>query len=436
MLEACSTTVLRKTDEEDLRDRVREVETCVFSLVQVPIEIDREVLACAPLVANSALLLTGPPGSGKNTLTAIIGQAYFGDGEGGADMATVTCHPDLTANEVLHFLDLPELMQGRQVVHPHALVTRRLKYINEIQRASPALQNALLSLFSEGEVRYRLEEPMKSPESIFILDRNPADYASRELAPAFLDRIDFGVVMQTPHLCDSLNIRQSKRDVKAGGWGRLEAQVDVHLGVQGVLRVWREVGNIAIPARTELRANMLLEAFRLCVKEERSTVNSAFDLDCSSCGFRGEICSHLESVPGHRPLESLLKLGQAWAWRRGESFVGVDCLAQLVPFVLGHRLQLRRDLLRSVAQPMNWIEDVAVGQVIASKEKIWGQAADAFLEGDRESLEDIQNNDLVVRYLAMLFDHPAAEALRRRHEVESRIEGCGARLEPTSGIQA
>jgi hypothetical protein len=92
----------------------------------------------------------------------------------------------------------------------------------------------------------------------------------------------------------------------------------------------------------------------------------------------------------------------------------------LLPHVVGHRVQVRRDLLRSYSSTFAGVEDVAVGQVLASKGELWPEAAVAALDGDRTFLERHQDRDLVVRELAVFFDEPVMEALRERHRRESR----------------
>lgn len=403
--------VLRRPDDmHDLRRRVRAAEDEVFSLVHIPLDIDREVLACATLVANAKLLFTGPPGSAKSLLARLIGRVYCGDG-GDTEQAIVTCHQDLTPHDVLFDIDLAALQDGREVVRPKPAITAAFKFFNEIERASGPLRNALLSLLAEGEVWFKRAR-FRSPDHLCVFDRNPTGANARELPEEFLDRIDYGFQFTVPHLTGSMKIGRVRRCAPCR-WSRLDSLGSTVLGMDTLRAVWDEVAAIEIPRAVELRANMLLQAFRLCIKEDRSVLSPAFDLDCSGCAFRGEICGHLEAVPGHRPTESVLKLAQARAWRDGRPAVRPEDLPDLLPYVLGHRLRLRRDLERSVPSAMSWVEDVAVGQILSAKLARWGRAATALVADDRAALDELAENDLVVRELALGLDEELVGELRQ-----------------------
>jgi MoxR-like ATPase len=413
MSESCAVVAL----PAEPRERIRAVEAEIASLVPVPVEADLEALFSAILVRNATILLDGPPGSGKTTLARVIGSAVFSDGEQPPDMAVATCHQEITVRGLLYAYDLAQLMQGTEVVYSKPFMTARLKFLNEIQRAPATLHNALLAVLAERRICER-GVTLHSPDFICLLDRNPVDGASRELSPAFLDRIDYGFLLPAPHLAEALAISAARRRGPSP-WADLEHAVQTHLGVDTLELVWQQVEAVPIGAATELFAIMLLEAFRLCVKEERSTLNPYFDLDCSDCGFRGEVCSHLERVVGQRPLHSLLRLAQAHAWRHGRSTVDVDSLSLLLPYVLGHRVRLRPDLLRSVPTTLGWIEDVAVGQILKSKEQMWRRGVQLLLDGDEEALAQHRDSDLVMRMLSVFCDHTRVAELRERHRLET-----------------
>lgn len=373
----------------------------LFEVFQLSDPVLRRALFASFLVENGIVLLTGAFGTGKTQLVHLVRRLFFSDGRGGHDYDCETCNQELTAFDVLYHLDLAELQRGREVVHPKRMLTARLKFLNEIQRANTSFFNSLLPLLSEHRVTYRDVE-WDVPDFLCIMDRNPLDAGSSEIPEAFLDRVDFSFEIPAIHLEEHLRLQGLRRRPTGFHWGGLDELTGSALVVPQLLEVWQDVKRVDISDRAMHLAGMLSDAFRLCIVTERSTARMEFDLNCADCQFKGEICSHLLRVPGQRVTNSLLRLAQALAWVDGLSEVGEEHLFAALPWCLAHRLALRPEELRKLPSEQAWLQDVAIGQILTPRRTYWDRALAAYAARDVEELEKLGLNDLVVRELALL----------------------------------
>lgn len=387
----------------------RETEERLFGVFQAPEPALRKALFAGLLVENATVLLSGTYGTGKTQFVHLVRKLLFSDGAGGYSYDCETCHQELTAFDVLYHLDLAELQRGREVVHPKAFVGARLKFLNEIQRASPGFFNAMLPLLAERRVSYRDHE-FEVPPSLCVMDRNPQDSGSSEIPEAFLDRVDFGFEIPALNLENFVSLQALRSREDGVRWDSLEALVEPVMGVGQLGEIWADVRRVGIPQKAVLLAGMFTDALRLCVRADRSTAGTEFDLECRSCQFRGEVCAHLQKVPGTRVTQSVLKLAQALAWLDECSAVrGQDVVAAL-PWCMAHRIALRPEELRSQPSPLTWVRNVALREIIGPKVlpletaevTLWGKALAALERGEGDTLARLGDNDLVVRELALM----------------------------------
>jgi hypothetical protein len=383
----------------------------LFAWFQTPDIIVENLIKCATLARNSVILLSGTYGTGKNQLVSLIRHLFFcrdsdatgqpADRNGRYDAWKVTCSQDITPHDVLYYLDLGRLQQGVESVTPRPLVGARLKYINEVQRATPLLHNALLSLLSEHEVTYR-DQIFSSPDFICFLDRNPEDTGSDRIPGAFLDRVDCSIEIPAIGFDGAMTLQARKLSSGHAQWDDLTMSIEPRCTPEMMAVVWDDVLRVDVPERVLALANMVGFSFRVCVAADRTVVHPDFRLDCSRCEFKAEICSHVEGPPpAYRFIESGLRIAQARAWLNGKSVVAPEDFYFALPFVAGHRVKLRPELRGQYAHAQEWIMDDA-WQTIRRKLPTWTEALDMALDGGRDQmarLHDIARNDLVVREL-------------------------------------
>jgi len=382
------------------RSEVTDAKEQLFGLFQLSDPEIRRGLFASVLVRNALVLLSGTYGTGKTQFVRLLAELLFG-GQEGEKFSYETCHQDLTVHDALYHLDLAQLQQGKEVVHPKNILSARLKFFNEIQRAGSSFFNALLPLFAEQQVTYR-DAVFESPDFVCLLDRNPEDATSGKIPGAFLDRIDYCFDLPVAHLEEMIQLQETRRKADGHHWDGLEELADPVLTFEQLEETWADVERVEIPRRMLLFGGMICDALRLCIEAQRSTARPDYNLGCDTCRFQGEICSHLLSIPGQRITDSMFRLAQALAWLDGEEQILTGHLMAAFPWCFSHRLDLRPEHRRETPSDQHWVRNVALDQMLRPKLPKWNEALDAYQEGDVETLKELGENDLVIRELQLM----------------------------------
>jgi MoxR-like ATPase len=160
-------------------------------------ELHRLVLAA--ILARGHLLLEGVPGVGKTALVKALGQLMQ------LDFKRVQFTPDLMPSDVLGSHILQDTQNGREMVFRPGPVFTHLLLADEINRASPKTQSALLEAMQERCVTL-LGTTRELPDPFFVLaSQNPIELeGTYPLPEAQLDRFLFKLVVQ-PADADTLD---------------------------------------------------------------------------------------------------------------------------------------------------------------------------------------------------------------------------------------
>jgi len=152
-------------------------------------ELHRMVLA--GVLSRGHILLEGVPGIGKTALVKALGQLF------GLQFKRVQFTPDLMPSDILgaHILQETEGGAREMVFHPGPVFTNLL-LADEINRASPKTQSALLEAMQEHAVTM-MGTTRKLPEPFFVLaSQNPIELeGTYPLPEAQLDRFMFRLVV-------------------------------------------------------------------------------------------------------------------------------------------------------------------------------------------------------------------------------------------------
>jgi MoxR-like ATPase len=156
-------------------------------------------LVFAAILSRGHLLLEGVPGVGKTALVKALGQLLT------LDFKRVQFTPDLMPSDILGTHILQEGPAGRDMVFRPGPIFTHILLADEINRASPKTQSALLEAMQERNVTL-LGTTRELPEPFFVLaSQNPIELeGTYPLPEAQLDRFLFKLHVQ-PADADTLD---------------------------------------------------------------------------------------------------------------------------------------------------------------------------------------------------------------------------------------
>lgn len=184
----------------DFRTVVARIEDEVAAVMVGQAEIVRDVLIC--LIGGGHALLEGVPGLGKTMLVRTLGEALD------LDFSRIQFTPDLMPADITGTNILAEDQAGkRQFVFQRGPVFANLILADEINRATPKTQSALLEAMQEKTVTVANDiHPLARP--FFVLaTQNPLEMeGTYPLPEAQLDRFFFKLVVPYPSAAELTEI--------------------------------------------------------------------------------------------------------------------------------------------------------------------------------------------------------------------------------------
>jgi MoxR-like ATPase len=257
----------------------------------------RQSLTC--LLAGGHLLIEDAPGVGKTTLAHAIALSM------GLPFRRIQFTSDLLPSDVIG-VSVYERTSGQFVFHPGPIFTEVL-LADEINRASPKTQSALLEAMEENQVSVDgLSRPLPQPFFV-IATQNPFHQVGTfPLPESQLDRFLMCITLGYPD-------RDAERALLAG-----DSRRDLLKALQPVARP-----SDLLAAQAEVKkvyvSAALLDYVQALIAHTRASGKYAEGLSP-----RGGL--------------ALLAAARAWAWLDGREHVIPEDIQNVMPSVAGHRL--------------------------------------------------------------------------------------------------
>lgn len=195
-----------ETQVAEVVDRIQKIESEVAGVMVGQRDVIREVMLC--LMAGGHALLEGVPGLGKTLLVRTLGSVL------GLKFARIQFTPDLMPADIMGTNIMTESEGGRSFQFQPGAVFANLVLADEINRATPKTQSALLEAMQERTVSVAgVTRPL--PQPFFVLaTQNPLEMeGTYPLPEAQLDRFLFKIAVPFP---DAEDLKQILIQTTAG----------------------------------------------------------------------------------------------------------------------------------------------------------------------------------------------------------------------------
>jgi len=263
---------------------------------------DEISLVLCAMLCRGHVLLEDVPGTAKTVLARTIAQSIEG-----ANASRIQCTPDLQPTDLTGLSVYNQ--KEREFEFRPGPVFANIVLVDEINRAMPRTQSALLEAMAERQITVDGESRRLPDPFLILATENPLDHEGTfPLPEAQLDRFFLQTTLGYPSLEDELTVVRAQRH------GHPLDTLGPVIDVAGLRRVQAAVEEVYVD---EIIQRWLIELVRATRELELVTVGA--------------------SVRGSLALEQAVR---AWALIHGRPFVEPEDVEQLFEPVLAHRVLL------------------------------------------------------------------------------------------------
>ncbi len=302
-------------------DIVKDADAAVETLAKVRAEIGKVIygqervieLTLAAILAGGHVLLIGAPGLAKTKLVETTARAL------GLDWGRVQFTPDLMPSDILGSEILDDTASGRSFRFVKGPIFTRLLMADEINRASPRTQSALLQAMQQRHVTvagaaYDLPKPF-----LVLATQNPIEQeGTYPLPEAQLDRFLLKVDVDYPDA-------ETERRILVQTTSLADHVVHPALDADRLIALQNLVRRMPVPEK-------VLEAIIRLVRSARPEQSDD-----------PQVRKRVEWGPSPRAGQALMLAARSRALLRGRLAPSLDDVEALAEPALGHRMALAYD---------------------------------------------------------------------------------------------
>ena len=278
-----------------------QIEACIDAVNQVVLGKEQAVrLAMACFLARGHLLIEDLPGMGKSTLSHALAQVL------GLSYQRIQCSADLLPSDILGESQF-NADTGQSVFYPGPVFSE-LVLADEINRATPKTQSALLAVIEDGQISFD-GVSQYVPEPFFVIaTQNPVSQgAISRLTESHLDRFLLRLSLGYP------SSKVERQLLQGSARKSLRETLEPLMERADVLAAQQQVSDIQT---SDAVVNYILRL----VEATRTHAQLAFGLSP-----RGSM--------------ALLAAAKAWAFLAGRNKVIAEDIQAVFTAVVGHRLR-------------------------------------------------------------------------------------------------
>jgi MoxR-like ATPase len=256
-------------------------------------------LVLTALLARGHVLIEDVPGVGKTTLARALGKSLS------LEFRRIQFTSDTLPADVLG-ISVFHAPSDRFEFHPGPIFAN-IVLADEINRATPKTQSALLEAMNESAVTVESERRTLPQPFMVVATQNPVEYlGTYPLPESQMDRFLLRLTLGYP------GAEEEKMLLRRGGTERVLAAIPAVLGPTQVVALQQETENVAVSDR-------LLEYLHSLVRATRGT-------------------AELRLPVSTRGAQALFRAVQAYALIQGRAYATPDDAQALAEPVLAHRI--------------------------------------------------------------------------------------------------